>query len=131
SRFVRRVRDLRQGGLPFVLGGGKILFQPSELLLHLPQSLELLRRRLPVDLLPCAQLVDLRNERSPALVCREQLVERRVGCTPGERGSIRVGIVPRGSQVDHVRECRYASRTWATPSSSAEGQTKSASSLTR
>src|SRR5206468_5247232 len=84
-----------------------------------------------VNLLPRAELVDLRDEHAPAPVRSEQLVECVVGAPAPERGAERLRVVTGGAEVDHARESRYASSTWATPSSSTEGQTKSARSFTR
>ena len=69
------------------------LLERLQLLLDLLQLLELLRRRLAVELLLRAQLVDPRHERAPALVGREQLVERVGGAAARERGAEGVGIV--------------------------------------
>ena len=129
--FVRRVRDLRQRRLALGLGRRELLLEGTQPILYPLQLLDLLRRRLAVDLLPRAELVDLRDERAPAPVRSEQLVECVVGAPAPERGAERLRVVTGGAEVDHARESRYASSTWATPSSSTEGQTKSARSFTR
>ena len=58
----------------------------AQLLLHPLELLDLLGRRLALQLRPAAQLVDAGDERAPALVRSEQRVERLGGALPGERG---------------------------------------------
>ena len=117
-----------QGLLAFGFRGGELSLERTQPLLDLLQLLELLRGRLAVELLPCPQLVDLRDEGAPALVCREQRVERLSRATACERSTKRLRVVARLAQVDH--RAKNASSTCATPSSSTDGQTKSAISLT-
>ena len=74
---------------------------------------------------------DLRDEREPGAVGLHQGVELLGRALARERLAIRVRLGPRGADVDHARESRSASITWATPSSSAEGQTQSATASTR
>ena len=70
--FVRRVRDVRERLVARGLGRGELLLGGAQLLLQLLQLGELLRRRLPLELRPAAQLVDAWDERAPALVGGEQ-----------------------------------------------------------
>ena len=86
-RSVRRVRDERERRLASRLGGRELLLGGAELLLHLLQLRELLGRRLALELRPAAEIVDARDERAPALVGREQRVERLAGPLAGERGA--------------------------------------------
>src|SRR5262249_22477841 len=73
--LVRRVRDAKEQLV--ALGGRGLLLrlEPPEVLLHLLELLDLLGRRLAGDLLPRAELVDLRNELAPAGIRGEELVE--------------------------------------------------------
>ena len=102
------------------------LLEPPELFLHRPQLLDLLGRRLALQLRPAAQVVDLRDEVEPGTVGGHQLVERVAGPLAIERGAPGIGVAAGGADVDHERESRTASMTCATPSSSAGGQTRSA-----
>src|SRR5262249_14380069 len=111
--------------------GGELLLANAKLLLHAREPLELLRRRLPVELAPSAQVVDLRNEPAPALVGSEQRVEGARRALPRQRGAEALRVGARGSEVDHACESRNASITAATPSSAAGGQIQSATALTR
>ena len=113
------------------LGRGVLLLGGAQLLLHLLQLRELLRRGLALQLRLPAQLVDLRHERAPALVGLEQGVERVAGALPGQCSAVGVRVVAGGLEVDHGVKSRSASITWATPSSSADGQTQSARAFSR
>ena len=106
GRLVRQVRHLAERGVARRLGGGELLLGRPQLLLDLLQPLELLRRRLAVELLLRPQLVDARHERAPALVCAQQLVERVGRAAARERGAGCVGIVAGCLQVDHRFESR-------------------------
>ena len=106
SRGVRRVRDERERLLAGRLGGGELLLRRPQLLLHPLQLLELLRRRLALQLRLAAELVDARHERPPALVGGEQLVERLGRALARERRPPGVGLGAGGLQVDHPRESR-------------------------
>ena len=97
-----RVRDTEGQPVALGLGGRELLLGCLQLLLHPLQLGQLLRRRLPLQLRPPAQLVDPRHERAPALVGLEQRVER-LGCSlPPERGPIGVRVVAGGLEVDHA-----------------------------
>ena len=124
--LVGRVRHLGEQLVARRLGGGVLLLGRTELLLHLLQLGELLRRGLALQLRLPAQLVDRRHERAPALVGLQQRVERVAGALPRQRRAVRVRIVAGGLEVDHGVKSRSASITWATPSSSADGQIQSA-----
>ena len=115
--LVRRVRDERERLVAGGLGGGELLLGRPQLLLHPLQLLELLGRRLALQLRPAAEIVDARHERAPALVGREQRVERLGRALAGERGAPDVGLGAGCLEVDHASESRYASITVATPSS--------------
>src|SRR6266545_2758166 len=127
--LVRRVRNFRERLLALRLGGRELRLERAQPLLDLLQLLELLGRRLAVELLPRPQLVDLRDEGAPALVRSEQRVERLGGAAARKGSAERVRVRTGFTQVDH--RAKNASSTCATPSSSTGGQTKSASSLTR
>src|SRR5688572_12383279 len=129
-----RVRGCRnaveQLGAP-ALGGCEILLELLELGLHAPELLDLLGGRLALELRLRAQLVRLGHEREPGAVGLHERVELLRGALALERGAVGVRVGPRSPDVDHARESRTASITWATPSSSADGQTQSATSSTR
>ena len=107
------------------LGGAQLLLDPVQLL-------ELLGRRLALQLLPRAQLVDLRHERAPALVGGEHRVEALSGA-PLRASAARIssGSERAALKVDHRFESRSASITCATPSSEAGGQIQLATAFTR
>src|ERR687892_713075 len=110
---------------------GELALQALELRLHALQLLELLGRRLALQLLARAKLLDPRQQRPPLLVRLQQRVEVLRRPLAVERSAPRLRIVPRGLDVDHRPESRKASITWATPSSAAGGQTQSATASTR
>ena len=97
-------------------------------LLARPQLLELLGRRLALELLLAAQLLHLRQELAPARVRGDQRVERLGRTATRERRANAIGIVACGADVDH--RAKNASSTCATPSSSADGQVRSARAFT-
>ena len=66
--FVRRVRHHAQELVPRGLGLRELALEPLQVVLDLLQLLDLLRRRLPLELLPAPQLVHLRDELAPALI---------------------------------------------------------------
>ena len=69
------------------LGGRELGLGAAQLLLDAVQLLELLGRRLALQLLLRAQLLDARQQRAPALVGREQRVEALGGALARERGA--------------------------------------------
>ena len=83
--------------------GGEQLLALAQLLLDLLQLLDLLGRRLALQLLAGAEVVDLRHQLAPALVGGEPAVEVLCGALPRERGPIAVGVVARGLRVDQMR----------------------------
>ena len=101
DRLVRRVRHLLQQLVAPLGRGRELVLEPAQVLLDLLQLLNLLRRRLSLQLLAAAQLVDLGDELAPALVGLEQLVEglRAALARDGRPEAVRVG--PRGPEVDH------------------------------
>ncbi len=125
-RLVGRVRHLREGRVACRLGRGELRLGGAELLLDALKLGELLRRGLALQLRPASELVDARDERPPALVGLEHRVERVRRSLARERRPVAVRVVPRCFQVDHALESRKASSVWATPSSSAGGQSQSA-----
>ena len=76
DRVVGRVRDLEQSSVPLGLRRGEGVLRLLQLRLDPLERLELLRRRLSLELRAGAQLVDARDELAPARVCGEQPVER-------------------------------------------------------
>ena len=88
---VGRVRHLLEEAVALGFGGGELLLRGLELLLHAVQLLELLRRRLALQLQLAAELVHARDELAPALVGGEQRVERLRGALAqrARRGSRR------------------------------------------
>src|SRR4029079_8012253 len=112
DRLVRGVRHFLQQLVAMRLGLAQLLLQPAQVLLDRLQLLDLLRRRLALQLLAPAQLVDLRHELAPALVRRQQLVERLGATFSRVPRPHAVGICPRGFEVD--QPCfwvRYATRS--------------------
>ena len=103
---MRRVRDERERLVAGGLGGRELLLGGAELLLHPLQLLELLGRRLALQLRPAAEVVDARHERAPALVGGEQRVERLAGALAGERGAPGVGLGAGCLEVDHASDSR-------------------------
>ena len=85
-RLVRRVRHLREQLVPRRLGRRELVLEPPQLLLDLLQLLDLLGRRLALDLLAPAKLVHLRDELAPARVRLEQPVEGLAGPLARDRG---------------------------------------------
>ena len=102
DRFVRRARNLRQQLIPLCRRRRQFLLEPPEIILDLLQLLDLLGRRLALQLLAPAKLVDLRHQLAPALVRGEELVEclRAGGALARDGPAEPVGIGPRGSEVD-------------------------------
>ncbi len=79
-RVVGRVRDERERRVSRRLGGRELLLGLLERCLDRAQRLQLLRRRLALQLRLRAELVDLGNERAPALVGGEERVEVAAPC---------------------------------------------------
>jgi hypothetical protein len=65
---VRRVRHLFEQLVPAFLGSRELSFERSQILLDLLELLDLLGRRLALQLLASAQLVNSRDEVAPLLV---------------------------------------------------------------
>ena len=107
---VRRIRDERECGVARGFGRGELLLGLLELGLRRPELLELLGRRLALELRPPAQLVDPRDQRAPALVRLEQRVELLGRALPRERGAPGVRVAACGLQVDHEVESRKGGR---------------------
>ena len=125
----RRIRDAREQIVALRRGAGVLVLESLQLLLYLAQLIELFRSRLAFEIRLRAQLRDPCLERAPAFVYREEIIEDLVGTLAGERGTERVGVVPRCADVDH--RAKNASTTCATPSSSTGGQTRSAIAFNR
>ena len=120
---VRRVRDSVSSRSRSASAEASSCSAVLQLLLHAPQLLELLRRRLALLLRAPAQVVDARDEGPPALVGGEPGVEGFGSALARELPPELVRVVARCAGVDHERESRYASSRAATPSSSTEGTT--------
>src|SRR5262249_17432556 len=118
------VRNRREQIAPTLLGDRMLVLDAPQLVLHARDRLELLGRRLPLQLRLRAQIGDARLELAPACVHLEQLVERLHRPLSRERDAKALGILPRCADVDHP--AKNASIVCATPSSSAGGETKSA-----
>ena len=109
---MRRVRHLLQQLVALRLGLAQLLLEPAQVLLDRLQLLDLLGRRLALQLLAASQLVDLRHERAPALVRFEQLVERVGAALARDARPHAVGIGPRRLEVDQPWFLvRYATRS--------------------
>ena len=107
---MRWARDERERSVACGFGGRELVLGDLELVLHGSERLELLRRRLASELHPAAQVVDPRDERTPALVGLEQRVELLGGAFPRERLTPGVGVAASGLQIDHELKSRKA---WA------------------
>ena len=90
-RVVGWVRHERERGVARGLGRGELLLGLLERGLDGPQRLELLRRRLALELRLPAKLVDARDECAPALVGVEQRVELLGRALARERRAPAVG----------------------------------------
>ena len=101
----RRIRHPVEQRLAPLVGLVEALLELLQLHLHAPQLLELLRRRLALQLRARAERVDLRRQLEPLSVGREQLVERLGRSLARERRPVGLGIVTRGAEVDHAAEC--------------------------
>src|SRR6185437_15568384 len=110
----------------FRFGGPELQLGGLQLLLDALQLLELLRRRLALQLRARAQLVDARDDRPPALVGGEPRVERLGRAFTREPAAEVVGAGSCRACVDHRLESRKVSRRTATPSCSTSGTTRSA-----
>jgi hypothetical protein len=128
---VRRRRDAVEELDAPPLGGRQLLLHALELGLHGLQLLDLLGRRLPLQLRLRAELVHAGDEGEPGAVGLHERVEVLLGTLACERRAVGVRVGARRPDVDHARESRSASIAWATPSSAAEGQTQSATASTR
>ena len=128
---ARGVRDAQGEPVALFLRGRELLLGDLQLLLHALQLLELLGRRLSLQLRPAAELVHARDELAPALVGGEQRVERLGRALPGQAARYRRRIVAGGLEVDHARESRSASSTDATPASFGPGHVQSERALRR
>src|SRR5581483_574562 len=109
----------------------ELRFERLQPFLRRLQLLQLLGRRLALELPPRADLLDLRLELALRGVRGEQLVEDVGRALPRERRAVGVGLGACSPQVDHGFESRSASSTCATPSSAAGGQTQRATAFTR
>ena len=103
-RWMRWVRHQRERRISRSLGGRKLLLRLLERRLDGPQCLELLRCRLALELHAPSELVDLGDERAPALVGLEERVELRRRALARERGAPAVGVAAGSLQVDHESE---------------------------
>src|SRR4051794_31387524 len=99
---MRRVRQCLQRGFALGFGRRELLLGLAELLLDLLQLLDLLRRWLPLELLPGAEVVHGRNELAPALVGAQPGIEGVAGALACECRAEGVGIVARGLRVDQA-----------------------------
>ena len=101
--LMGRVWQSLERGVALGRGGGELLLGLAQLLLDLLQLLDLFGRRLALQLLARAEIVDLRHQLTPALIGGEPAVEVLCGALPRERGPIAVGVVARGLRVDQMR----------------------------
>jgi hypothetical protein len=86
--------------------GRVLLLGAPELVLHDAQLLQLLRGRLSLRPRLGAQLGDARLELAPACVHGQQFVEQLRCALARECGPEALGLVARGSNVDHARKCK-------------------------
>src|SRR5436309_1027800 len=112
------------------LGGRERVVEALQLLLEHARPVDLLRRRGLADaLLLGPRLVASLRRVGPCTIGRQQPVERVCGALARERFAEDVGIGACEAEVDH--RAKYASSTCATPSSSTDWHTRSATALTR
>ena len=131
GRLVRRVRHLRDRRVACLLGLGELRLELLSARLHVLHRLDLLRRRLALELLLRAQLVGLRHELAPAGVGGQQLVERLARAAALERGANASGSLRAALRsIIGVSLGRPRSPVRRLPPSS-RGQTKSATASTR
>src|SRR5919201_3206322 len=116
NRVVRRVWHLLERRVALALRGRELLFGLPQLFLDVFQLLDLLGRRLALQLLARAQLVDSRHELAPALVRREPRVERVRRALARERSPVSVGVVARSFRVDQAAARATASASGRRPS---------------
>jgi len=124
-----RVRNAIEERLQRLFQLRKLRLERLQAFLRTAQLLELLRRRLAFRPLR-TKLLDLRLHLTLAHVDGQQLVEQLRSPLARERGAVPVRVVAGGAEVDHDFESRSASRTCATPSSSADGHTHCAIAFT-
>ena len=130
--LVGQIGDAVPDLLPLTLGRRQLAVELLELALESSRLLDLLGGGgLAEPLLVGAHLVAARARVPPAGIGREQRIEELGGAAAGKGGAKRVLLGSSGAEIDHARESRKASITCATPSSSTEGQTKSAAASTR
>ena len=111
SGVVRWVRDEREHVVAVRLDRCQLLLGLLELGLDVPERLELLGARLALELRARAEVVHLRNERSPALVGREQGIEVLGRSLALECGAPALGIAAGSLEVDHDRSLEAAGTT--------------------
>ena len=103
---IRRVRD----AVPVVLHARlrllELVLERLQLALDPRQLLELLRRRLALELRARAEVVDLRLELPPPLVGAHQLIEELLSALARDRGPNDVGMGARCLEVDHAAESK-------------------------
>ena len=103
---VGRIRDTVPVLLHRRLRPLELVLERLQLALEPRQLLELLRRRLALQLRARAQLVDLRLQPAPLLVGSHQLVEDLFAALARDRRPERVRIGASGLEVDHAAESR-------------------------
>jgi hypothetical protein len=101
-----RIRDSQPDVVALLLRQGEVTLGSLQLLLDAAQLLELLRRRLALELRARAELVDRRHERAPVLVDREPRVEGLCDALAREAAPELVRLGAGGAGVDHARESR-------------------------
>ena len=124
-RCRRRERSRREGSAPARAAASRASSAAASscsaacsCLLHAAHLLELLRRRLALELRLRAQLVDARHEHAPALVGGEpaRRTPRRRPCARARRRNSSGALRAARASITR-RESRYASSSAATPSS--------------
>src|SRR5882724_11948463 len=110
-RLVRWVRDPVEQLLAPAFGRRELLLQRLQLGLDALELLELLGRRFALDLSGRTELLDTWLDLPDPTIGLEQLVEDLGRSLPRERRPEGLRIVAGGTEIDHVRESRYASST--------------------
>ena len=103
---VGRVGDEPECRVALRLGGRELLLGLLERCLDGAEGIELLCRRLALELRLAAELVDLRNQRAPALVGAEQRVEVSSRALARECGAHALGVGSGRLEVDHGESVR-------------------------
>jgi hypothetical protein len=111
GRLVRRVRDPVEQLLARTFGRRQLLLEGLQLRLDLLQLRQLFRCRFALDLSCRTELLDTWLDLPDRAIGLQQLIEDLGRSLPRQRGSKGVRVVAGSTEIDHLRESRYASST--------------------